>query len=379
MFLRTALNIEEKLKLLSQASQYDLACACATKDDEHRKRSKEGKWIYPVALPQGGYTYLLKTLLSNECVNNCGYCPLRVAQDSPRCRLEVHEVANLFLRYYRLGMVSGLFLSSGVIGTPDVTMSRINAVGRLLRRSNFRGYIHLKVIPGASDAAIEEAVSLASAVSINIETPAEKHFKQICTTKQYQQDIIRPLELISKLTAAGSRYARVKQTTQFVVGASSENDQEIVASSGRLYKQLELSRVYFSAYQRGAGDPHIPGERASVRNSDLLNREHRLYQVDWLVRKYGFSPDEIPFDAQGNLSLSADPKEIWAQRHPEFFPVDIHAADRYTLLRVPGLGPLSVETILRLRNCGKRIRRIEDLGRVGKRLSKASGYLRFQR
>jgi len=377
MLITKSQSTEQKLQLLSQASQYDLACACGTKDDEHRKRSEEGKWIYPVALPQGGYTYLLKTLLSNECVNNCGYCPLRVAQDSPRCRLEAHEVANLFLRYYRLGRVSGLFLSSGVIGAPDATMSRINAVGRLLRRGNFRGYIHLKVIPGASDAAIEEAVSLASAVSINIETPAEKHFQEICTTKNYRQDIIRPLELISKLTAAGSRYARVRQTTQFVVGASSETDQDIVRSSGRLYKQLELSRIYFSAYQRGAGDARIPGEQASVNNGDLLNREHRLYQVDWLIRKYGFNPEEIPFDTRGNLSLSVDPKESWAQCHPEFFPVDIQGADRYTLLRVPGLGPFSVDTILRMRNCGRRIRGIEDLGKVGKRLTKAAGYLKF--
>src|SRR5512139_2291111 len=164
----------EKLRVLSEDSRYDLACACGTGKDEHRRRGPEGKWLYPVALPQGGYTVLLKTLLSNACANDCKYCPLRSGTNVRRCTLKPEEVANIFMEYQRRKKVFGLFLSSAVINSADYTMERINNVARLLRYAHkFRGYIHLKIIPGASDAAIEESFSLASAVSLNIETPGK--------------------------------------------------------------------------------------------------------------------------------------------------------------------------------------------------------------
>jgi predicted DNA-binding helix-hairpin-helix protein len=377
VLINKSIGTDEKLDILSRDSRYDLACACAPRDDEHRKRSKDDKWIYPVSLPNGGTTFLFKTLLSNECVNNCKYCPLRLGSDAGRCSLAPAELARAFISYYKAGRVSGLFLSSAVTKSPDATMERINASALMLRRANFRGYIHLKIIPGASDAAIRQSVSLATAVSLNIETAGESNFKYLSTTKDYTRDIIRPIQLISRLTARGSPYSGVKQTTQFVVGASKETDKEIIGYSWKLYKDLGLSRVYFSAYQRGAGSPDLPGERSSCANNELLAREHRLYQVDWLIRKYGFKADEIPLESSGNLSLTMDPKEAWAKQHLEFFPVNINKDDVSRLLRVPGLGQVMVDRILAFRKNGARIRSLLDLGKQNKLLGKAAPYLVF--
>lgn len=375
--IKSSTDTNDKLAILSQDSQYDLACACGTRDDEHRRRSNDNKWVYPVNLPNGGRTFLFKTLLSNECTNNCKYCPLRAGSGRKHCTLAPEELTRAFLSYYKAGRVSGLFLSSAVKNGADNTMERINRVALSLRKDKFKGYIHLKIIPGASDAAIRQAVSLASAVSLNIETAGEENFKHLSTTKNYMRDIIRPIQLISRLTEKGSPYSRVKQTTQFVVGASRETDKQIIAYSGRLYDGLGLSRVYFSAYQRGAGSSDLPGERSEVANSDLLTREHRLYQADWLMRKYGFKPEEIPLGHDGNLSLKTDPKEMWAELHPEFFPVNINKESAYRLLRVPGLGQVMVNHILEIRKAGVRIRSLEDLGRQTKLLKKAGQYLVF--
>lgn len=371
-------DTEEKLRILSQDSQYDLACACGTKQSEdHRHRSDDNRWIYPVALPDGRTTFLFKTMVSNSCVNDCRYCPLRTGTDSRRCTLTDDEIVKVFLDYYRRGIVSGLFLTSGVAGTPDRTMQRINNVAAILRRrEQFKGFMHLKVIPGASDAAIEETVSLATAVSVNIEAPGEKNFRILTNQKDYINDVIHPLKLISRLTARGEKFSRVKQTTQFVVGASGETDSEIVKYSWALYKRLNLQRIYFSAYQRGAGDSGLPGENSPLTNEEMLTREHRLYQTDFLFRKYGFNENEISFDGNGQLPLDADPKEVWAKNHPEFFPLSINKADPMELLRVPGLGHVTVDLIMKLRREG-RIRSMYDLGRVGKRLGKAAGYIEF--
>jgi len=371
-------DINEKLKILSQDSKYDLACSCGTKNpEEHRHRSDDNRWLYPVILPDGRRTFLFRTLVSNSCVNDCRYCPLRTGIDSRRCTLSPEEIVRSFLDYYRSGMVSGVFLTSGVTGSADRTMDRINSAAAILRKKEgFKGYMHLKVIPGASDAAIEETVSLASAVSVNIEAPGEKHFSRLTQKKDYIDDIIRPIKLISRLTAAGEKYGRVKQTTQFVVGASGESDREIAGYTWGLYRRLNLSRVYFSAYQRGAGESDLPGENSHLTNAQMLTREHRLYQTDFLFRKYGFTEEEITYDASGNLDLEIDPKEAWAGKHPEFFPLNINRADKMELLRVPGLGHVTVDMILRVRRDG-RIRSIDDLGKAGRRLIKAGQYLEF--
>jgi predicted DNA-binding helix-hairpin-helix protein len=371
-------NTQEKLEILSADAQYDLACACGTGKDEHRQRSGEGKWVYPVALPSGGKSVLFKTLLSNVCSNDCKYCPLREQMDVRRCSLSPDETAKVFLDYYDRRKVFGLFLSSGVAGTPDASMDRLNRVaGRLRKKYRFKGYIHLKIIPGASDAAVEQAVSLASAVSLNIETPGEKSLAQLSQKKNYIRDIIEPIKLISRLTARGSRYQRIKQTTQFIVGAADERDAQIVKYMYGLYERLRMHRVYFSAYQKGLGDESIAGERVEPGGSpDVLMREHRLYQVDFLLRKYGFAESDITFETNGNLSLTIDPKETWANKHPEFYPVNINRSPKSSLLRVPGLGPVTVQRILQRRKQG-RIHSMDEVGKVGVRLRKAREYVTF--
>jgi len=376
--IQTKPNTREKLEILSTDAQYDLACACGSSDAERRQRGSNDRWIYPITLPNGGQSVLFRTLITNVCVNDCKYCPLRANQDLRRCVMEPDETVATFMAYYRAREVFGLFLSSGVTATPDRTMDRLIAVARLLRKKEqFRGYLHLKIIPGASDAAITEAVSLASAVSLNIETAGEKHFRHLSDKKNYLQDIIRPIKLISQLTAKGSQFHRVKHTTQFVVGASDECDRELVDYTWGLYRRLELDRVFFSAYQRGLGDASLPGESAIPPGGPVLTREHRLYQVDWLLRKYGFKAEEIPFTESGNLSATLDPKEHWATLHPEQFPVNINRAERLELLRVPGLGPTLVDRILEHRIKNAPLKTLGCVAKINKRLQKASGYLRF--
>jgi len=406
-------DTRQKLEILSADAQYDLACACGCKNDERRRRGPQGKWIYPVTLPNGGTSVLFKTLVSNVCSNDCKYCPLRANQDLRRCTLNEEETVNAFLDYYKRGEVFGLFLSSGVLGTPDATMERLNRIAKILRyRRSFRGYIHLKVIPGASANAIEEAVKLSSAVSLNIETPGAKYLAKLSDKKRFIEDIVEPIKLISRLTGRGNKYERVKQTTQFIVGAADETDSEIVKYMWGLYDRLNLRRIYFSAYQKLdnndsgnlftsrqyfqsemenrktnterslpavslAGDvsaSEIENIKYKIENSFV--REHRLYQVDFLLRKYGFSESDIIFDQQGNLPLDTDPKESWAKRNPQYFPVDINKASKDELLRVPGLGQISVERILELRKSAK-IKSISDLGKSTILLTKATDYLAF--
>lgn len=377
MLIRKTPDTIEKLRTLTRDSRYDLACACGAGADDQRRRSENNTWIYPVQFESGRRTFLFKTLLSNVCTNNCGYCPLRASRDPERCALTPEEAARAFMAYYRRGDVSGIFLSSGVTGTPDASMERIIRTARLIRNEGFRGFMHLKVMPGSSDAAVEQAVALANAVSVNIETAGEKHFSRISGGKSYLDGVIRPIKLISRLTGRGNRFARVNQTTQFIVGASDETDREIVKYFWGLYRRLGLSRVYFSAYQRGIGDAALPGERSAASNGDLLMREHRLYQADWLIRRYGFTENEIVFGRDGNLPLDRDPKETWALNNPGRFPVSLNRAPAGELLKVPGLGHITVRRIMEVRERGGKITSLEQLG-SGKRLKKAEPYISFK-
>ncbi|MFH1616805.1 MAG: radical SAM protein [Planctomycetota bacterium] len=371
-------DTHRKLQILSEDARYDLACACGSSKDQHRTQGRDGKWIYPVTLPNGGQSILFKTLYSNMCANDCSYCPLRAENDIRRCSLTPEQTAEVFLDYYRRKKVFGLFLSSGVIRTPDNTMQHLSDAAEILRKKRgFKGFIHLKIIPGCSNAAIEKAVSLASAVSLNIETPGENNLRKLSAKKDYIRDIIKPLKLISALTAKGSRYERVRKSTQFIVGAAGETDREIVKYTAALYKRLAMNRVYFSAYQKGLGRGALEVEKMPPKGTkDSFTREHRLYQVDFLLRRYGFNETEILFDDQGRLSLQLDPKELWAQNHPEFFPVCVNKADKYRLLRVPGLGPITVEKILKIRKTS-RICGWNTFGRFNSRLEKTAKYVTF--
>jgi len=363
------MDISTKLDILSRDAQYDLSCACSTKNPlEHRKKTSEGKWLYPVTVANGGTGIMLKTLMSNACSNDCKYCPLRQDQDTQRFGLQPDELAGFYMSLLKKRPLIGIFLSSGVIGTADYTMDRLAATAEILRkRYRYRGYIHIKIIPGASNASIDKVLSLASAVSLNIETPGESHFSKLTQKKHYVSDIINPLKYISERTAKGTPHAKVGKTSQFIVGASDESDKEILEYSWGMYRRLGFDRLYFSAYQGGLGDPSIPGEqlRLSVFDQDpqsgflladpssvsrnLLVREHRLYQADYLFRRYRFTFDDIPFDPLGNLDISKDPKQLWAEHHPEFYPVSLSRSGKEELLRVPGLGPILVDRILKVR------------------------------
>ncbi|MCL2104926.1 MAG: radical SAM protein [Kiritimatiellaeota bacterium] len=375
----------DKLRLLSEDSQYDLACSCGTSEKDRRKRGLDGKWLYPVPMAAGGYGIMFKTLMSNACSSDCRYCPLRQKGNIHRCALSPDETASLFMSHLQRQWLLGMFLSSGILDTADRTMERLVASAEILRRKHrYRGYIHLKVIPGASDAAIDAAMRVASAVSLNIEVPGRKHAQKLSSRKDFDTDIVRPLKYIAAQTAKGSRYARIRTTTQFIVGASDEADREIITYLDGIYNRLNFRRAYFSAYQRGLGEEGIPGERFILASeadqrqdaSDRLTREHRLYQADFLLRKYRFNATELVFDDKGNFDLSEDPKLAWAKRHPEQFPVNLATASKETLLRVPGLGPTYVERIL----CQRRMARVTSFASVGlkgKNAAKAKSYCVF--
>jgi predicted DNA-binding helix-hairpin-helix protein len=345
----------------------------------------DGKWLYPVPLAAGGYGIMFKTLMSNACTSDCRYCPLRQIGNTPRCTLSPDETASLFMDHLQKQWLLGMFLSSGILDTADRTMEKLIASAEILRsKHRYRGYIHLKVIPGASDAAIDAAMRVASAVSLNIEVPGRRHAEKLSSYKDFDTDIVRPLKYIAAQTAKGARHARIRTTTQFIVGASDETDREIIQYLDGIYNRLKLDRAYFSAYQRGLGDGNIPGERFFLESetaqlqdsSDRLTREHRLYQADFLLRKYCFNPQELVFDDTGNFDLNEDPKLAWAKRHPEQFPVNLATADKEALLRVPGLGPTYVSRILHLRRTAH-ISSFASIGLSGKNAEKAKLFCIF--
>ncbi|MBN1764229.1 MAG: radical SAM protein [Sedimentisphaerales bacterium] len=376
------MDTEQKLNILAESSKYDLACACKFRDEPGRVRGSQGHWIYPAVLPSGRKVFLLKTLQSNVCINDCSYCPFNSRRDIPRCSLSPDLLARTFILLRDAGRVNGLFLSSGVCKNPDATMADMLGTVELLRkRYQFKGYIHLKVLPGASQAAIEQATRLATRVSVNIEAPNAQRLQKLSHRKRFHEDIISAMQSIHRLREQGGKCS---QTTQFVVGAAGESDREIVNSTHRLYQKFNLERVYFSAFQDMNAEPtptsdgwlfpeYAPLDDTD-RNHDPFIREHRLYQVDYLFRRYKFNLDDIYFDPTGNLSLEADPKLIWARRHPEFFPIDPNYADYEQLLRVPGIGPVSAKRIITARR-QTRIRSLNQLNHLGLRPKKSDEFL----
>ncbi len=335
----------EKLAMLAEDSRFDLACACGSGEKDRRRRGLDGNWLYPVSLAAGGYGIMLKTLISNACSSDCRYCPLRHDGVSNRCALQPEEIAKVFMDYLSKRWLLGIFLSSGIVGNADRTMELLTGTAEILRKKyRYRGYIHLKVIPGASEAAILRALQLASAVSLNIETPGAEYFSQLSRYKNFERDIVLPMKFIAEHTGPGTEFKRVRCTTQFIVGAATENDRSIIRYTDAIYRKLRYERVYFSAYQK-------PPEESLFRLAaeDRLTREHRLYQADFLLRQYRFKAEELAFDPEGNLDLRIDPKQRWAELHPEFFPVRVNRAERDELLRIPGIGPVYAERILERR------------------------------
>ncbi|NOZ23911.1 MAG: putative DNA modification/repair radical SAM protein [Planctomycetes bacterium] len=362
----------DKIQVLGQSAQYDLCCSnqCLGRQatGAHRVRGEVGRWIYPAAMPDGETILLLKVLMSNECRNNCHYCVNRCSNAFRRESFAPDELADLFLELNRRDLARGLFLSSAVVRDANTTMDRMLAAVEALRlRQGFRGFIHLKVLPGASYDRVERAAELADRISINLEAPNAERLSAISPDKDFDSDLAERIQWIGRLVARKDTKAK-GHTTQFVVGAAGETDLEILRTTDALYKRVNLSRAYFSAFQPIAGSP------LADQTPTPLMREHRLYQCDFLFRRYGFRLEEIAFDDCGRLPLGADPKWIWAERHPEYFPIEINTADRTRLLRVPGIGPRSARRIVKMRR-EIRFGSLTDLKAMGVVVRRAAPYL----
>jgi len=322
-------------------------------------RDDLGRWIYPAVMPDGRRVKLLKILQSNVCANDCYYCANRAGRDYPRVSFSSDELAQAFDQMQRQGLVEGLFLSSAICGRPTQAMDRMLATVELVRRKyQFPGYVHLKILPGVTKAHVEQAARLASRVSVNLETPNSERLARVAPGKSLHE-LVEPLRSVHQLRLeSGGRLVPAGQTTQFVVGAADEPDRELLYTVAQLYREVDLHRAYFSAFQPVPDTPlaeHLPTP---------LWREHRLYQSDFLLRQYGFAFDELVFDEGHNLPRQADPKRMWAMAHPERFPIEVNRASREQLLRVPGIGPRSAARILRWRRDGK-FRTLAELKKAG--------------
>lgn len=334
----------EKLKILGQESQYDVCLSTCSGSGGRIPHPEDPihRWIYPAVLPSGKVVPILKILLSNTCRNDCLYCFNRVSVDRPRHFLAPEEFASAFMGLYRSRRVHGLFLSSGIYSHPDRVMEDMIKTAEILRRKyRYSDYLHLKILPGASRAAIEQACGLADRVSLNLEAPNRDRLRRIAPGKDFSRDLLDRMRWSASLIEQGSRSRN--QTTQFVVGASGETDREILETAGFLYRDLHLHRAYYSGFQPLEGTPlehHSPTP---------LVREHRLYQADFLFRLYSFTIDELAFLPDGNLDTLVDPKTTWARNHPERFPVEINRAEYEELIRIPGIGIRSARRIISAR------------------------------
>ena len=351
-------RVLNKLKILAESAKYDVSCASSGTSRSHRKGqigSAEGWGICHSFAEDGRCISLLKIMLTNSCIYDCAYCINRRSNDLPRATFSVTELVNLTIEFYRRNYIEGLFLSSGVVRNPDYTMERLVKVVKDLRQVyRFNGYIHLKSIPGASQELVNEAGLYADRMSVNIEIPneqslqllaPEKDFQSVFTPMRYiQQGMLQSAEERKKSRHA-PRFAPAGQSTQMIVGATSDSDKDILHLTSALYKRPSMKRVYYSGFVPVNGyDNRLP----ALKQPPLV-RENRLYQADWLLRFYNFKVDEIVDDSYPDLDLEIDPKLAWALRHPEVFPVDINRADYEMLLRVPGLGVKSAKMILTAR------------------------------
>ena len=370
-----------KLKLLADAAKYDASCASSGV-----KRAAlpggighaDGTGICHSYTPDGRCVSLLKILLTNYCIFECRYCVNRASSDIPRARFTSEEVIRLTLDFYRRNYIEGLFLSSGIIQSPDYTMEQLVAVAKGLRtRHAFGGYIHLKTIPGASADLLEQAGIYADRLSVNIELPTAADLERLAPEKNLDGIRTTMGEVRARADAAldevrtdrrAPRYAPAGQTTQMIVGATPTPDATVLDMAASLYQQHRLRRIYYSAFSP------IPSPDAQLATTDTpLVREHRLYEADWLMRFYGFQAAELTTADQPNLDLSRDPKHAWALRHPELFPVDINTAAREMLLRIPGIGYRNVKRILAIRRHHRLT--LADLTRLRVAISRATPFI----
>lgn len=381
MSVMASLTLQQKLDILADAAKYDASCASSGAKREGNGRGighSDGNGICHSYTPDGRCVSLLKLLLTNFCTYDCVFCVNRMSSDIRRARFTPEEIVSLTLDFYRRNYIEGLFLSSGIIQSPDYTMEQLITVARTLRTvHHFGGYIHIKAIPGCAQALIEEAGLYSDRLSANIELPTQDDLVQLAPEKKagviestMQQIALRKDELDEdrRRFASAPKFAPAGQSTQMVIGATAATDRDIIRRASSLYSDYKLRRVYYTGFSPyPEADPRLPLKPAP------LMREHRLYQADWLMRHYGFQAEELTSSNDPNLDLQVDPKLAWAERHPEFFPVDVNAAPRESLLRVPGIGYRNVDRILRIR----RYHRIamEDLRKLHIRLRDAAAYL----
>lgn len=385
------MEISEKLKILTDAAKYDVACTSSGVD-----RSNKGKGmgdahacgICHTFASDGRCVSLLKILFTNECIYDCKYCINRRSNDVPRASFTPDEVCRLTMEFYRRNYIEGLFLSSGILNSPDFTMGLIyEALWKLRNEYRFFGYIHVKAIPGTSPEIIEKVGFLADRMSTNLELPTKKGLQELAPNKSYK-NILRPMRQIqlgtgnliatekegySLVTRSGrkttSKFVPAGQSTQMIIGATPETDYQLMTVTEHMYKEYKMKRVFYSAFVDVNHNIDAP---APIGPNPLL-REHRLYQADWLLRYYKFEVKELLNESHPNFNVVLDPKCDWAVSHLERFPVEVMRADYYTLLRVPGLGVKSAGRIVSARRYG--ILNFDNLKKMGVVLKRAAYFI----
>ncbi len=385
------MEISEKLKILTDAAKYDVACTSSGVD-----RSNKGKGmgdahacgICHTFASDGRCVSLLKILFTNECIYDCKYCINRRSNDVPRASFTPDEVCRLTMEFYRRNYIEGLFLSSGILNSPDFTMGLIyEALWKLRNEYRFFGYIHVKAIPGASPEIIEKVGFLADRMSTNLELPTKKGLQELAPNKSYK-NILRPMRQIqlgtgnliatekegyNLVTRSGrkttSKFVPAGQSTQMIIGATPETDYQLMTVTEHMYKEYKMKRVFYSAFV----DVNHNIDAPSPIGPNPLLREHRLYQADWLLRYYKFEVKELLNESHPNFNVVLDPKCDWAVSHLERFPVEVMRADYYTLLRVPGLGVKSAGRIVSARRYG--ILNFDNLKKMGVVLKRAAYFI----
>ena len=378
MLYQTNMGLMEKLGILADAAKYDVACTSSGVDRKGDGQSvgnciKAG--ICHSFAGDGRCISLLKILMTNECIYDCKYCINRRSNDVPRAIFTPEEICTLTMEFYRRNYIEGLFLSSGIVQSPDITMELLYRTLFLLRNVyHFNGYIHVKAIPGADSELIRRTGFLADRMSVNLELPTaeglralapNKHRKTILTPMRQIQNEIQANKEELVLYRKAPKFASGGQSTQMIIGATPENDFQILNVAEGLYKRFDLKRVFYSAFVKVNEDKALP----ALPGGPPLLREHRLYQADWLLRFYGFEAKELLDEKRPYFNVMLDPKEDWAVRHLEEFPVEVNRAPYEKLLRVPGLGVNSARRIVAARRSARLT--FEDLKKIGVVLKRA--------
>lgn len=385
MLLQEEMGLKEKLEILSDAAKYDVACTSSGVKREGKKgtigNATAGGICHSFAA-DGRCISLLKILFSNQCIYDCKYCVNRCSSDVVRTSFTPDEVCTLTMEFYKRNYIEGLFLSSGVIQSADHTMELLyETLWKLRNIHRFRGYIHVKAIPGADPLLIEKTGFLADRMSINLELPTSDSLKKLCPGKTREKILIPMKQIQTGITTNKNeltlyrktpRFVPAGQSTQMIIGATPENDYQMVSVAEALYQNFGLKRVFYSAFVANGADQSLP----ALPGGPPLLREHRLYQADWLLRYYGFRAEELLTKDRPNFNVLLDPKCDWAVRHLEQFPVEVMTADYPSLLRVPGLGVRSAQRIVQARRTGRL--EFSDLKKLGVVLKRAMYFLTCQ-